>query len=540
MQHLLRKKPYLIILFLSLLLNISCKEEKADVKEQHHYALGDFPKKDLNPIERYGDLLVDVQMQRIFPDGKTFVDCIPKFPADTILKKYHEVKEKPDFDLKKFVTTNFDLPVSPTSDYETDMSRSATEHIKALWPHLKRDADEKAPGSRIALPNPYIVPGGRFREVYYWDSYFILLGLKDSGEDQLVENIIDNFAHQIHEVGFIPNGNRTYYLSRSQPPFFAEMVKLLATIKDEKAVYLKYKVALQKEYDFWMKGDSTVQEGEAQGRVVKMDDGSALNRYYSDRSTPRAESYYEDIETAKEAVDREPEDVYLNINAACESGWDFSSRWFAQPDALSTIKTTRIIPVDLNALLYNLEKTLAKAYAFAEDDQASTAMNQAAEKRIEAIDKYLWDEKNGIYQDFDLDKKDFTGVLSLAMAYPLYFGLASREQADAVAEALKSQFLKPGGMATTLNDNRQQWDYPNGWPPLQWLVVRGLQRYNNDELADQVTKNWLTLNDQVYKRTGKMLEKYNVVDTTLVAGGGEYANQDGFGWTNGVYLDLNK
>ena len=537
MQQSLRLRVHLILFCLLMLLGVSCKQ-KSNSEESKQSQAVTFPKKNLNPIDRYGDLLVAVQMQRIFPDGKTFVDCTPKFPTDTILKKYGQVKDKTGFDLKSFVLDNFTLPVSPTSDYKTDTTRNATEHIKALWPYLKRDADEEAPGSRIALPNPYIVPGGRFREVYYWDSYFILLGLKDSGEDQLLESIIDNFAHQIDEVGFIPNGNRTYYLGRSQPPFFAEMVNLLATIKDEKSVYLKYRDAMQKEYDFWMKGASTLGDEAQKGRVVKMADGSTLNRYYSDRSTPRAESYYEDVKTAKEATGREAKDVYLNINAACESGWDFSSRWFAEPDALATIRTTRIIPVDLNALLYNLEKALAKASAFAKDNDAANTLNQAAENRRKAVDKYLWDYKNGIYQDYDLDKSDFTGVPSLAMAYPLYFGLASQKQADDVAKQLRTKFLKPGGLATTLNDNRQQWDYPNGWPPLQWLAIRGLQKYGQRDLAEQVKTNWLALNNQVYKRTGKMLEKYNVVDTTLVAGGGEYANQDGFGWTNGVYLDL--
>lgn len=540
MKYFLSARFYTLFLVLVLFTVISCKEEKAGAPATHRYELSDFTKKDLNPIDRYGDLLVDVQMKRIFPDGKTFVDCIPKSPADSILKEYHQLKGNSGFDLKKFVTAHFDLPVSPTGDYKTDMSRNAAEHIKALWPYLKRDADEKEPGSRIALPNAYIVPGGRFREVYYWDSYFILLGLKKSGEDGLIENILDNFAYQINEFGFIPNGNRTYYLGRSQPPFFAEMVKLLATIKDEKTVYLKYRDALRKEYDFWMKDHLQVRKGEALGRVVQMPDGSILNRYYSDRVTPRAESYYEDVKTAEEAQGRDKEDVYLNINATCESGWDFCSRWFADPTDLSTIKTVRIIPVDLNALLYNLENTLAKAYTFAGDEQAATTMHQAAEQRKKAIDTYLWDQEKHIFQDYDLDKKDFTDVPSLAMAYPLFFRQASNDQADGVATALRSQFLKPGGMVTTLHDNRQQWDYPNGWAPLQWIVIQGLRNYNHTATAHQTSQNWLALNRQVYKRTGKMLEKYNVVDTTLVAGGGEYANQDGFGWTNGVYLELSE
>lgn len=499
-----------------------------------------FIKRELNPIERYGELLVDVQMQRIFPDGKTFVDCIPKLPTDSILKKYREQKETDAFDLKEFVLTYFELPDSPTTDFVTDTTRTAAEHIDALWPYLTRNADEVVPGTRIALPNKYIVPGGRFREVYYWDSYFILLGLKEVGNDSLIEHIVDNFAYQIEKFGFIPNGNRTYYLSRSQPPFFAEMVQLLASVNDEKEIYLKYKEALEHEYDFWMEGAHSLPAGNAEERVVRMDDGSLLNRFYSDTKTPRAESYYEDVTTAEEVPDRDPEDVYLNICAACESGWDFSSRWFTDPESITTIKTTRIIPADLNALLYNMEKTLARMRTFAGENEAAEAMETAAENRKKAVDTYLWDATTGVYQDYDLDKDTFTGVLSLATVYPLYFGLASQKQADAVSKIIQEKFLNPGGLTTTLNDNSQQWDYPNGWPPLQWLAIRGLERYGKTELASAVKSRWLALNEDVYKNTGKMLEKYNVVDTTLAAGGGEYPNQDGFGWTNGVYLDLKK
>ncbi|WP_035916931.1 alpha,alpha-trehalase TreF [Flavimarina sp. Hel_I_48] len=530
---------FFLIITCTLLAVCSCKKEAKNhtlqiTKSQE----AQFLKKELNPIERYEELLVDVQMQRIFEDGKTFVDCIPKFPADTILKNYRAEKERADFDLKTFVLINFELPISPTTDFESDTTRTVSEHIETLWPYLTRNADEIVPGSRIALPNKYIVPGGRFQEVYYWDSYFILLGLKETGNDSLLKNIVDNFAYQIAKFGFVPNGNRTYYLSRSQPPFFAEMVELLASVQNEKETYLKYKDALEHEYAFWMKGARTLAPGDSKMRVVKMKDGSVLNRFYSNTTTPRAESYYEDVTTAAKIPERDAEDVYLNISAACESGWDFSSRWFSEPDKLTTIKTTRIIPADLNALIFKMEKTLAKMRSFAGDERGANNMETAAEIRKKAINTYLWDAKTRIYQDYDLDKNTFTNVLSLATVYPLYFGLASQEQADSIAEILQEKFLSPGGLSTTLNDNSEQWDYPNGWPPLQWISIRGLERYGKNELATTIKSRWLALNEDVYKRTGKMLEKYNVVDTSLLAGGGEYPNQDGFGWTNGVYLDL--
>ena len=520
----------LIMIFVS-----SCKNEQQDTE----VSTTQFPDKDLNPIDRYGELLVAVQTNHVFADGKTFVDCEPKIPSEKILEKYQEQKEQPDFDLEAFVLEHFTLPVTPTSGFEADTTRTTEEHINALWSYLKRDADSIENGSRIALPNAYIVPGGRFQEVYYWDSYFILLGLKEAGEIDLIENILDNFAYQINTIGFIPNGNRTYYLGRSQPPFFAEMVNLLAEIKEEKSVYLKYHDVLEKEYAFWMKGAQSINPSETEARVVKMPDGHVLNRYFSNTQTPRAESYFEDITTAKEA-DRDAQEVYLNIAAACESGWDFSSRWFADPNKMSTIQTTQIVPVDLNALMYNLEQTLAKVRRYAGDVEGAEQMVTAAASRKDAIDKWLWDSAQQTYTDYDLKAEALSPILSLAMVYPLYFKVASPQQAEHVATTLESQFLKPGGLVTSLINNKQQWDSPNGWPPHQWLAIRGLQTYGLNDLANEITSRWLHLNDRVYKRTGKMLEKYNVIDTTLVAGGGEYPTQDGFGWTNGVYLDLKK
>lgn len=536
------RKPHFLIAFLFLVIVSSCKNDGKENNTNLPAEEEQFPKKSEDPIDRYGELLEDVQMQHIFADGKTFVDSDPKHPADSILKWYQEAKKQSDIkvNLREFITENFELPDTPTSGFHSDTTRSVAEHITALWPYLMRDADEHETGSRIALPNPYIVPGGRFREVYYWDSYFILLGLREAGENELIENILDNFAYQINTIGFIPNGNRTYYKGRSQPPFFAEMVNLLAGINGDTAVYSRYRDALQKEYDFWMKGSENLADGDQNARVVKLADGSILNRYFSNTRTPRAESYREDILTAQEAEGRDAKDVYLNISAACESGWDFSSRWFEDPQNLATIKTTRILPVDLNALMYNLEVTLAKAYKSTGDELKSQEMTEAARARELAINRYLWDAKEQVYKDYDLDNAGFTSVKSLAMVYPVYFDLASEEQANGVATELKKDFLKPGGLVTSLVDNGQQWDSPNGWPPHQWLAIRGLEKHNHNNLADAIKMCWLRLNEQVYKRTGKMLEKYNVMDTTLVAGGGEYPTQDGFGWTNGVYMDLKK
>jgi alpha,alpha-trehalase len=173
------------------------------------------------PAEVYGELFTDVQMRHIFPDSKTFADCTPKRDPKEIVKNYLAMKNNSSirFKLDEFVLANFDLPKPPQSNYTTK-EKDVVEHIKNLWNVLKRDADTAVNGSSLLpLPNPYIVPGGRFGEIYYWDSYFTMLGLKESGRVDMIENMVKNFAYLIDTYGHIPNGNRSYYISRSQPPF---------------------------------------------------------------------------------------------------------------------------------------------------------------------------------------------------------------------------------------------------------------------------------------------------------------------------------
>ena len=257
------------------------------------------------PDALYGRLFRDVQMNRVFPDGKTFVDCVPKRDPAAIAADYEAaVKDPPPgFSLAGFVADNFSVPASPAGGY-VPTEKDAAGHVRELWGVLKRPADKPAAGSSLLpLPYPYIVPGGRFREIYYWDSYFTMLGLKESGETEMMENMVRNFAYLIGTYGHIPNGNRSYYLSRSQPPFFSSMVELLAEVKGN-GIYSSYLPALEKEYRFWMDGADGLEPGGSRRRVVRLKDGTVLNRYWDDSDTPRQESYREDVETAERAVKR--------------------------------------------------------------------------------------------------------------------------------------------------------------------------------------------------------------------------------------------
>ncbi len=485
-------------------------------------------------IHELGELFEKTQTQSVFPDGKTFVDCLPKQNLAEIKRQYEAEKDQLDFDLQQFVMAHFDQPKNPTTNFQSDPNKTIEQHITDLWDVLTRQPDHEV-SSLLPLPHPYVVPGGRFREIYYWDSYFTMLGLRKSGRADLIQHMVDNFAHLIDEVGFIPNGNRAYYITRSQPPFFSLMVRLLAEIKG-KEILKKYRPHLEKEYEFWMRGaDQLTEEHNAERHTVRMSDGSVLNRYCDELDTPRPEAYKAELKLAQ-ASDQPSAQLYRHLRAAAESGWDFSSRWFSDDTTFGTTHTIDIVPVDLNCLIWNLEKTLSEAAELSEDQAAAKKYQDLANRRADAIRKYHWHD--GFYFDYDFQAGEVTSHRTLAAASPLFFGLASQTEAEQVAQILADNFLQKGGLTTTLLRTGQQWDAPNGWAPLQWLTYVGLRRYGLDELAGQVRACWMETNEMVYKETGKMMEKYNVYREGGSAGGGEYPNQDGFGWSNGVYLAM--
>src|SRR6266702_4266258 len=495
-----------------------------------------------NPARDLGPLFQDVQLSGMFADSKTFVDARPlEAPAD-IVAGYAAARGAAGFTLPIFVQQHFALPRPVGADFRTDTSQTMEDHIRALWPVLTRPPDTAdARSSLVPLPKPYVVPGGRFREIYYWDSYFTMLGLVQSGRTDLVKNMLDNFAYLITKVGHIPNGNRTYYLTRSQPPYFAAMVGLYASATDTSQA-LPYLDALEQEYAFSMDGAESLQPGQFYRRVVRMPDGVILNRYWDDTPEPRPESYRPDVEIGQTLPDSQRATFYRTARATAESGWDFSSRWMRDPKDLRTLETTELIPVDLNSLMFNAERTIAALRAFrgrAGDAEVAQRFAQAAEERRRALLAAVYDPATGFFYDVRWRSGErVTDRPTLAAAAPLYFGLAAPEQGRAVAARLERDFLKAGGFVTTLIPSGQQWDAPNGWPPLEWLTIEGVRRYGRADLANRARDRWLALDRRTYRATGKMTEKYDVVDVQRRAGGGEYPTQDGFGWTNGVALAL--
>lgn len=508
------------------------------------------------------ELFRSVQLSGIFGDSKTFVDTIPKLPLEEILALYENEKQQPDFQLEVFILTYFQLPESIEScprQQELLQRLDMIEHCKQVLEHnFRQPLPEEEPGSFINLKFPYVIPGGRFREMYYWDTYFTAEGLAPLGRIQEVEQLIQNFADLIDRFGYIPNGNRTYYLGRSQPPFFALILNLLHRCEGITAV-LPYVSQLEKEYQFWMDGAEQIRNSNtptAHRRAVCVEPGVILNRYYSDTTSPRPESYKEDTEAFekfKQLMQEQGNSLrddaqahfYREICAAVESGWDFSSRWWHTVDGVSRIRATELIPIDLNALLYYMEKQLSRYYAWLEDEARSASYAQAAEQRMQAINTYCWNQADGLYEDYCwIESRNqhqiiHSGKKSLATVVPLFVKLCDEAQAETIAHVLESEFFvfceqHGGGLSTTLEASTEQWDKHNAWSPLQSMAFYGLKNYNLDKthhVANKIRTAWLTLTDSHYQRERKMVEKYHV--SSADAGvGGEYAVQEGFGWTN--------
>ncbi len=493
------------------------------------------------PSVEFGDLYRAVEMAGVFADQKTFADAVPREPPIRIMAEYDREKGLPGFDLRAFVDRHFQKPLRHFGTFAQRSDEDVRAYIRNGWDALRRDPDEHEPfSSLLPLDRPYVVPGGRFSEIYYWDSYFIMLGLAQDGRLDLARDTLANFASLIDRFGHVPNGNRSYYLSRSQSPFFSLMVELIAA-HDGDAVFVKYLPELEAEYDYWMDGAETLAPGSAYRHAVRLPDGVLLNRYWDDRAAPRDESYREDVETAQRA-NRAAEEVYRDLRAGAESGWDFSSRWLEDGRNLWTIRTTAIAPLDLNVEMVHLEQTLAKAFRLKGEAAEAQRYEALAKSRSAAIRRLMWNPKGGFFADYLWPEGRQSAVLSAATAVPLAFGIATPEQAHAVADTLRRTLLEPGGLGTTLTESGQQWDRPNGWAPLQYLAIEGLNAYGERYLAHDIAERWIRKNIQGYALASALVEKYDVEHSAGASGGGgrggEYSLQVGFGWTNGVLAKL--
>lgn len=378
-------------------------------------------------------------------------------------------------------------------------------YIAEYWPRIIRH-NPRGEGTRIGLPRPYLVPsdGAMFQEMYYWDSYFMALGLVDTAHEPLIVDMVENLAYMYRRFGVIPNASRYYFLSRSQPPFLTALIWLAYDVKRrqgatdaDRFLGRMMRLAIREHEAVWM--------GTAQPHFRQIFAG--LSRYF-------------DVN-------------FLDVLASCESGWDHSTRcddrWLEH------------LPVDLNAILYAREMDFARAADTLGLPRRAEAWRRRAAARAATMQKLLWDEDQGFFFDYDWAHEQRNPHPSLAGFYPLWAGLATPVQAERMVRDWLPRFEHPGGLVTTTEGRvGRQWAYPNGWAPLHWLVVAGLERYGHGADAMRIRQKWCATCAAVFAATGALWEKYNVVDVTVQPESGLYGSVPGFGWSNAVFADFTR
>ena len=518
---------------------------------QYAYA-GNFKCKSL--IFCNGPILHAIQTARLFNESKTFVDMPLLDKPENILNAFvdlpqnHTREDLLDFVNKYFAPSGSDMMlVEPSdwkhnpqiiSDFKDNKLEDWVEYLHGKWKLLLRVFNHTECGSdchsSLWVPNPFIVPGGRFREYYYLDSYFIVEGLLLSEMFDTVKGIIENYFYLLDKYDIIPNGGRVYYLNRSQPPLLTLMVDRYYEATRDLEFLTKSIPYLEKEYNFWMKH-----------RKANVDDRykSNLNLYNVDSTDPRPESYMDDIITSMKLSTEEGRNkLFKNLASGAESGWDFSSRWFENTNDITSIKTSDIVPVDLNSILFKVEMIISKFHNTLGNSLKSHIYLKKAKIRQILIQNYMWNKEQCLWNDYHLDTKLKNSNLYMSNVLPLWAGVrtfSNDDEVDCIMNSLIPFGNFDGGLPTSLILSGQQWDFPDGWAPMQFFFVDALEKLNHTKsnfLAKQITEKWISNNYCTWKKTGYMFEKYNIKDVGNPGRGGEYVVQEGFGWTNGVAL----
>lgn len=521
-----------------------------------------------SPIYCQGPLLHTIQMAHLFPDSKTFVDMIQKNPPPVTLQNFNNLMRSKNNnpskeDLIRFVSDNFestgelvdwvptDLKPNPKFLRRIDDEKAKTfaQNLVNIWPKLARKVSDVVyqhpdQHSLIPIPNGFIIPGGRFKEIYYWDSYWIVEGLLISEMTETVRGILENFLSIVERYGFIPNGSRVYYLNRSQPPLLTLMVGKYMDTTNNKTWLQQHVDTVEKEINWWLR----------ERKVSVTKDGKTYDMFmYNVKSdTPRPESYYEDVLTCQNFAEADKKACYRNLKSGAESGWDFSSRWLYNADRtpssnLSHIDILHVIPVDLNAILFKAFEELSRFYQLLGNNDKAAKWSEAANALKTAIQEVNYNNDDGIWYDLDLVSSAHRKAF-----YPSNFGPLWADAYDTTKKELygsrAAQYYKqnkiqnyPGGVPTSLLQSGQQWDLPNAWPPLQEFIALGLKKSGSRKatrLAKTEAKKTVEAYMKGFETTKDMYEKYDAFTLGGYGGGGEYVVQSGFGWTNGGALAL--
>ncbi|XP_068655699.1 probable trehalase [Aristolochia californica] len=437
---------------------------------------------------------------------------------------------------------------------KNDVVRKWALEVHSLWNNLSRKVSDEVKKNTslhtlLPLPGAVVVPGSRFREVYYWDSYWVIRGLLASKMHETAKSIVNNLLSLLDEYGHVLNGARVYYTNRSQPPLLSSMILEIYKKTGDLALVKRAFPSLRKEHQFWISGIHNLTIQDAHGYTHSM------SRYFARWNQPRPESATTDEETASSlSTASEKDHLYRELASTAESGWDFSTRWMSNHSDLTTLATTSILPVDLNAYVLKMELDLAFFAKILGDKSAADMFSALSKSRKEGIDAIFWNAKKGQWFDYWTSKNTTSqGVhkweesnqnqnIFASNFIPLWIELfhSDRSRVEKVMKSFRSSgLLQPAGIATSLTNSGQQWDFPNGWAPLQHMIVEGLARSGLREarlLAEDIATKWIKTNYATYKKTGDMHEKFDVQGCGQFGGGGEYVPQTGFGWSNGVVL----
>ncbi|CZG87929.1 trehalase family glycosidase [Legionella pneumophila] len=414
---------------------------------------------------------------------------------------------------------------------------------KVIFKYLPRDISTIKQHGLLYLPHPYIVPGGRFNEMYGWDSYFIELGLIEHNRLTMARNMIDNLIYEIDHYGTILNANRTYYLQRSQPPLLTAMILAYYEKTQDKKWLASTLPAIKKLHTYWTTPPHLIPD-------------LGLSRYYAGgQGKPPEEStvYYEKVlnyfkthdisdydkslfytETSNQLTEL----FYIADRTVRESGFDITAKF--GPFSAGILDYA---PVDLNVLIYQMENDLGIIYKILGNKENATIWTQKAEARAALINHYLWDDKAGYYFDYNFKTKQLRPYIYATTFYPLWAGIASKDQAQSLVNNLPV-LLTRGGLLTSCYIQGVQWDAPFGWAPLQYFAVLGLNRYGYKELALDIANRFVNTIHIGFQEAHTLFEKYDVQNMSIHTENKiQYSyntNVVGFGWTNGVYLVFNR
>lgn len=397
------------------------------------------------------------------------------------------------------------------------MSENILDYIENSWDGcIKENITDD--DTLIGLPYPYTVPAvGYFDEMYYWDTYFTNKGLEVSERWPQAKNNTDNMLYLVNKYGYMPNGNRTYYLKNSQPPFLSLMVR---------DVYDRYKDAV------WLRGAYSALETEYKFWTEKRSTPTGLCRYGGTLDAGSDRAMAEDFKRRTGFMPEGSEhDIASHYLLTCESGWDVNPRWDTEG--------YNYAPVELNSLLFAFESNMAY-FAHELNSGDDELWTHRAEIRKELMIKLMRDNE-GLYYDYNFKSKKINNILSAAAFFPMFAGLAEEKDAAGLVSNIKRLEAEHGILTCEKNKaaGSYQWDYPNGWACLQYVSIMGLNRYGYKDIAKRIAKKYLALVENVFNETGNLWEKYNVVEGNINVSN-EYEMPSMMGWTAGVYLALKK